>query len=95
MFVAGLEGLLFGLMPLRYLDGQKIVQWRRSVWIAVYGIAMFLFVHVMLRPGNNYIADSSDVSYATVLILFGSFGVLSVALWAFFRFRKRQAPAPA
>ena len=93
LFVGGLESLLFGLAPLRYLDGEKIVHWRRPVWIVMYAISLFLFVHVMLRPDSGYVSTSSEVSFVAVIALFLAFGALSVGLWAYFRAYNRRLAA--
>ncbi|MHB8508802.1 MAG: FGLLP motif-containing membrane protein [Candidatus Dormibacteria bacterium] len=85
VFVAGIEGLLFGLIPLRFLDGQKVMAWNRFGWAAIFAVAAFLFVHVLLNPAIGYVSGTENIVVA--VILFGAFGVLSVGFWAYFRFR--------
>ncbi|MCU1372265.1 MAG: hypothetical protein JWO77_3459 [Ilumatobacteraceae bacterium] len=86
-WVVGIQTLVFGLMPLRFLDGEKVKAWSRTGWAAIYGLGMFAFVHSMIRPGTEVDGDS----FATALVLFAGFTVFAVAFWGYFRFR---APRP-
>jgi len=53
-------------------------------------------VHLLLRPGSGYVGSTSgDVSIG-VVTLFVGFGLGSVLLWAYFRFRpERWVPVRA
>lgn len=96
VFLGGMTSLLFGLLPLRWLDGEKLLAWQRFLWLGLVVVAMFLFVHVVLdnaastpHPGRNL---------AVSVALFVAFGALSTGFWAYFRFRPEPvppAPAPA
>ena len=86
--VGGLEGLVIGLLPLRSLQGYALARWSRPVWAVVFGVALFLFVHVLLRGGE----DPATAPFATWLALFCGFGALSVSFWAYFHLRRRPAP---
>ncbi len=98
VFLAGMTSLLFDLLPLRWLDGEKLLDWRRYLWVVLTAIATFLYVHVVLnnaagtpQPGRNL---------AVTLVLFAAFGGLSTAFWAYFRYRRQPPktealPAPA
>jgi hypothetical protein len=86
-FVIGLESLLIGLIPLRFLRGTTILKWSRTAWACLFGVAMWAFVLIFLSPGNGY-----NSSYEhTFSITFGVFAVISALVsalfWAFFRFR--------
>jgi hypothetical protein len=87
VFVAGLEGVLFELVPLSYLRGESVFGWRRSVWAILFVTAAFAFVHILLTPANGYLGDSRTSPLLAAVILFFGFGGFSVAFWAYFRFR--------
>jgi hypothetical protein len=55
------------------------------VWAAAYGVVLFAFDHLLLRPGPEAQRPSS---YGTWLALFVGFGVVSVAFWGWFQVRK-------
>jgi hypothetical protein len=90
VFVAGLETLVFGLIPLAFLDGDKLVTWSRAAWLVLFGGGLFLFVHVLLRPGSGYVGHTANGSLAVVIALFVAFGLISIAFWAYFRFRTAE-----
>lgn len=90
IFVAGLESLAFGLVPLRFLDGHKLAEWNRGLWVVLHVVAMFGFVHVLLDPRTDRVDMSSDASVVAMLGLFLVFGVLSVSFWGYFRFRRER-----
>ena len=93
--VAGLEAALFGMMPLRFLPGERVRAWNPRFWMALLGIAGFAFFHILLNPSAGYLADAERSSMATVVGLLVVFGLGSVVFWAFFRFfHKPSPPAP-
>lgn len=84
-FVMGLEGLVFGLVPLTFMDGAKLARWRRSMWLLAYGLVIFAFVHLVLDPRAEYVELSESASLGGVLVLFFAFAAASIAFWAYFR----------
>ncbi len=96
IFVAGLEGLLFELVPLRFLRGEVVYGWRKSVWAVLFLVAAFLFVLIMLEPSVGYLGSTRQSPLIPAVILFCSFGLFSLAFWAYFRFRPHsEEPAEA
>ena len=85
--VGGLEGLVIGLMPLKFLQGYALSRWNRRVWAAVFGVVLFVFVHLLLHPARGFGEDAKPVAFLTWLGLFLGFGAMSVAFWGYFRFR--------
>jgi hypothetical protein len=95
IFVAGVQSLVFALIPLRFLEGDKLFRWTRVVWAAVYAAGVLAYVHVMLDPRTKD-HHRTTASLVKVIVLFASFGAVSVAFWAYYRFRpaKRSAGGP-
>ncbi|MBI4261877.1 MAG: hypothetical protein HY658_15090, partial [Actinobacteria bacterium] len=89
-FVAGLESLIFGLLPLRFLDGSALFRWNRVFWSVLFGIGVLGFVYVLLNPQSGNLAQAAGIG---TFVLFGVFGAVSVLFWAFFRFREDRARA--
>jgi hypothetical protein len=87
VFLMGLESLLVDLLPLRFLDGSRIIRWRKAVWAVLFGLGLFVLVHVLLSPGSGYVGHTKGYSFFVVLALYVGFGAVSVAFWAYFRFR--------
>ncbi len=94
--VAGLEGALFGMLPLQFLPGEAVRAWNPRFWMGLIGVAAFAFFHILLNPSSGYLADSERSSMTTVVFLLVIFGGVSVLFWAYFRFRPpRQVAAAA
>ena len=90
--VAGVEGALFELIPLRFLPGEKIFDWRRPVWAVLFVVSAFAFVAVLINPASGYLTNTRTVPLAVTVILFVAFAVFSVAFWGYFRFRPTPPP---
>jgi hypothetical protein len=91
LFIGGIEGLLFGLIPLRFLPGHRLARWSWVAWTAAASVVTMIFVTVLLRPSSGYLGSSTTASVTVTYVLFGLFGAGSIAFWAWFRFR----PDPA
>lgn len=87
LFIGGIEGLLFGLVPLRFLPGYRIKGWSWTVWIVLTGVVTFVFANVLLRPDAGYLGRSTGQSAMLTYGLFVAFAVASVLFWLWFRFR--------
>jgi hypothetical protein len=93
LFVMGLEGLTFALVPMRILDGGTLARWSRAAWLALWGAATFGFVHVLLDPQTGRLTHDNRGAIISMILLFAAFGTASVALWAYFRFRRPSTRA--
>lgn len=90
LFVSGMVGLVVGLVPLRFLPGEKLARWHRGAWGAVFGLAALSLIEVILRPQSAG-AHVSSVPFWTTAGLFVGFGIASVSFWAYFKVRKQTA----
>ncbi|MGH2408169.1 MAG: hypothetical protein ACRDF7_08850, partial [Candidatus Limnocylindrales bacterium] len=93
LVVAGIEGIVFGLLPLRFLKGAPIFLWHRWLWALLYAVGLFAFVAVLINPINGFLTPSKQTNVATAMGLFVAFGLVSVLFWAYFRFRPAR-PKP-
>ena len=91
IFVGGLEGLLFELVPLRFLRGDKVYAWRRGVWAVLFVAAAFTFAYVLLDPSNGYLGSTRVSPLVPAMILFVTFGIASILFWGYFRFRPARS----
>ena len=94
-FLLGLETAVFGMMPLAFLKGQEIWQWKPAVWIAVFLLIAFVFINVQLVTGVGEAVDLAmqETILAKMIkaaVLFAVFGILSFAFWGYFQPRVRQ-----
>ena len=92
VFVAGLEGLLFALVPLTFMDGSEVMAWSRAAWGVVFGLAAWLFFHVLINPGGAYLEAITGKKVLLMLGTLGVYGSFAVGTWLFFRwYARRQA----
>jgi hypothetical protein len=88
VFICGLESSVFAMLPLKFMIGNSVVVWSRIVWAAVFGLGVFCYVHILLRPSTGYVSGGAPsmraVGVSTVVMV-----ATAVGLWAYFRFRRR------
>ena len=87
IFVGGLEALLFEMVPLKFLRGDAVFSWNRLAWGFLFVAAAFTFAHILLNPANGYLGSTRSSPLFAAIVLFVGFAVVSVAFWAYFRFR--------
>jgi alpha-tubulin suppressor-like RCC1 family protein len=95
VMVAGLQGALFSLLPLRFFPGGKVIKWNPWAWGGLLVISGVGFWHVLVNPTSGYLADSSRTPLLTIVGLLVFFGLGSIVFWAYFRFRRLPAGASA
>lgn len=88
VFVGGLVGNVIALLPLKSLQGGKLIAWRRLVWGAIFAVAVFGLVQVLLHPEQGAV-HASQAPLATAIILFLGFGGGSVAFNRYFAWKGR------
>jgi hypothetical protein len=94
IFVVCLEGLLFSLIPLEFVDGWRIWKWNPFAWIALFIPAVFLFTQILFNGEEAYldlIASQKSITGAGVLVAYIG---LTFGTWAYFHWRtERRNPA--
>jgi hypothetical protein len=95
IFVVAVEGLVFGLVPLRFLPGQKIWAWSRWRWLLLWGAGLALFAHVLVYPVTVAQPNPDPASLTTTLATVAAYGGIAIGFWAFFRWRARESHAQA
>ncbi|MEO8456272.1 MAG: FGLLP motif-containing membrane protein [Chloroflexota bacterium] len=87
VFVGGLEGTFFQMIPIRYLDGHKIWSWNKLAWVFVAGLTAFLFWDVLLHKQSSQMSSVTHGTPAAAIIAMVICFVISVGFYAFFRLR--------
>jgi DNA-binding beta-propeller fold protein YncE len=96
MFVVAVEGLVFGLIPISFMPGQKIFAWSKWRWALLWGAGLALFAHVLVYPVTLAQPSPDPASLTTTLISAGLYGALAIIFWlAFRRYDSRLAAAAA
>jgi hypothetical protein len=90
LFVGGLERLLFGLVPATFLDGGTLASWKKLIWFIVFGLVVFLFVHIVVNKSNALTSAVKDMKVISMVCLVAICFVLSLLFWLYFRIRAIQ-----
>ncbi len=93
LFASGIEGLLFSLIPLKFLDGWKVIRWNPIAWALLIGVPAFLFAWVILNPAAKSFDILLEGRVITALSLAAAYSAMTVALWAYFYVRHRRQEA--
>lgn len=96
VFVVCLEGLLFNLIPLEFMDGWAIWKHSRLAWLALFIPSAFLFAQILFNHEDSYLdLIARTKSVTSILILFG-YVAATFGTWAYFRRRSTAgSPSPA
>lgn len=88
-FVLSIEGLVFALIPLRFLDGHLLRSWRLVAWLVPQVLIGAFFLYVFVLHGTR--GDVGPGAIVRALLFFAIFGLVSVAVWAYFRWDGRPS----
>jgi hypothetical protein len=94
VLVAGVELAVFGMIPLRFLPGEKILRWNRRIWAVLTVFAVVGFLYILVHPRTGYLADETRTPMVTIVALLLFFGFGSFVFWAYFRFRRAPVALP-
>lgn len=92
IFVGGLEGLFFNMVPVEFMDGKKLWDWNKAAWAVMTLLTAFLFWHVLLNTEKSYFSALQQAAPLTAVLLLAICAVMTSALWMFFKLRQ---PSPA
>jgi hypothetical protein len=87
IFVGGLEGIFFNMIPLEFMDGKKLWDWNKAAWVGMAGVTAFLFWHVLLNTEDSYFSALQETTPLTAILLIGICMALTLAVWTFFKLR--------
>jgi hypothetical protein len=95
-FLLGLETVVFGMIPLTFLKGKDILQWRLVIWVAVFVPIVYVFinVHMVALMGENPALMRAKIiehpeKIIKAIVLFLAFGIFSFLFWGYFHPRFR------
>ncbi|HET9682203.1 MAG TPA: FGLLP motif-containing membrane protein [Candidatus Limnocylindrales bacterium] len=94
-FVFGIETIVFGMVPLRFLPGAKLRDWSAPRWLALWATGLVLFAHVIVYPVSTYEPNPSAVGLTTVVATVVIYGAIAAGFWGYFRFRRPRTTTPS
>ena len=87
VFIGGIEGVAFNMIPIAMTDGGKLFAWRKPVWAAIATVSAFLAWHVLINRDRQSFDALRQASSLSILVTFAFYSAISIGLWAFFRRR--------
>ncbi len=94
VFLAGLEGIFYSMIPISFLDGAVVFEWSRVVWALLFGTATFLFFELVINQDGSYLEAFQNANVVMALVLCGIFSLLTLATWGYFKVRHSAGPEP-
>jgi hypothetical protein len=92
---AGIQTLIFELIPLYFLEGYVIRRWNPRLWLATWAAAIVWFSIVVINPALSYSAGPNHASLVWLALLLAIEVSIAVGVWGFFAARQRTAARPA
>jgi hypothetical protein len=93
LFVGGIEGLLFSLLPLKFMEGRRVWDWSRAVWLLLALSVSFLFFHVVLNRTDAYTSVVEETGVQALFIICVGALALASAFWLACRYWLPSEPA--
>jgi hypothetical protein len=94
IFLATLEGLFFGLIPVGNTEGVEIWRTRKLAWVALFIPIGLLMVQILFNPDNELTSAFQAQSFRQLFFFLGAIIALTAVVWLYFR-GKGEAPEPA
>jgi hypothetical protein len=89
-FVSALESVAFGLIPMRFLDGNDLFVWKKPLWAAMWGGSLLWFTVVILNPALSA-HEEAHARLGWLVVLFSALMAIALATWGYFRLREWRA----
>jgi len=89
IFLAGIESLFLSMIPIKFMDGHKLMSWNKFAWLGVVMASGFLFWHAMMNQERESLNALGQTSTTTIVILMASALLIAGSTNMFFRIRSR------
>jgi hypothetical protein len=81
LFVGGIEGLVFNLLPLDFMEGRALWQWSRITWLVFATVVSFIFFHVVVNRTNAYTSVAEETGVQALFAICVVCVLLASAFW--------------
>jgi hypothetical protein len=95
IFLGGIQGLLFTLVPLEFIDGKKVFSWNPIAWLVLTFAVAFVFFQFVLHQNGTFAQSWDKEQIKSVLSICIICWCITIVTWLFFNARKRIRGAPA
>ena len=96
LFVSAVQSMFFQMIPIRFMDGHKILRWSKPAWLFMAVLTAFLFWHALLNADRDSIDAVGSTNTIAALVLVLICFLITSATYLFFRVRQNgREPAAA
>ena len=85
--LGGMQTVVFGLVPLMFLDGDDLLRWSKTVWLGLWSVGLLWLAVVVVNPALSH-QSGDNVSIAWLCGLLAFQAIVAFGLWVL-----RRAPA--
>jgi hypothetical protein len=90
IFVGGLEGVFYSMIPLTFMDGAVVWRWSRVAWVLIFGVTTFLFWQLVINQYASYLQAFREPTILAILLILAVYGTLTTVTWLYFRRRQSR-----
>jgi hypothetical protein len=90
VFVVCLEGLLFSLVPLHFLDGWHIWRWNKLAWLGLFVPTAFLFAQILFNAEQSYFDFISSHRSIGGMIVIAAYLAATWGTWMYLKIREES-----
>lgn len=95
VFVVSVDGLMFSLIPLKFMDGAQVWQWSKRAWFLLFIPTAFLFVQVLFNDSESYTGLFARARSVSAIAVLACYGIVTFGTWAYFRRISEREPESA
>jgi len=81
--VGGLQSAVVQLLPMRFVNGEKVAEWSRIAWFGLLVLGLTLYLQLVVRPAPGS-ASWESVWFGAALV------VAAVGLWGMYHVKERR-----
>ena len=81
IIVGGIEGLLFSLLPITFMDGKKVWDWNRPAWFVIAVPTTFIFIAAFFNQTKSFIGAAGEAGMRDLFLVALFFVALAAAFW--------------
>lgn len=86
--ISGLQMLIFGLLPVRFVKGDPLRRWSTATWLGLVGFASFGLMWLVVHPKAAGGLGAQATPVVKTVAPFIALAIGSIAFWAYFRVRE-------
>lgn len=90
LYVVLIEALFFLTLPLGYLPGSLVFQWKKWVWGVLFTFIVFALFHTLFNPNSTLGSLVKNPPAVNTLLILGVFAAGSLGVWGWLQWRARK-----